>query len=73
VKGALDGMERARHDREFQDRLNRRRPVDQRPAFAAKQETEGNVKDTWRWITVRENRPVNYRWIDSRLEAVEAS
>jgi hypothetical protein len=46
--------------------------------FATKEEAEANVRDlSMRWILVRETRvvesdePVNYRYVDGRLVAVE--
>jgi hypothetical protein len=46
--------------------------------FATREEAEANVRDLWsRWTLVRETRvvesddPVNYRWVDGHLEAVE--
>lgn len=45
--------------------------------FATKEEAEGNVKDLkWRWLAVTDTRvdetdaPVNYRWVDGKLEEV---
>lgn len=47
--------------------------------FATREEAEANARDLMsRWMAVREIRvdesddPVNYRWIDGRLAAVEA-
>jgi hypothetical protein len=47
--------------------------------FATKEEAEANVRDlSYRWLLVRDTRvvesdePVNYRWIDGRLVAVDA-
>jgi hypothetical protein len=44
--------------------------------FATREEAESNVRDLMmRWFSVRDTRvvecddPVNYRWIDGRLEA----
>lgn len=46
--------------------------------FATKEEAEGNVWDlSMRWMAVRQGRvtecddPVNYRWIDGKLEKAE--
>ena len=48
-------------------------------AFATREEAEANVRDlASRWFLVRETRvvesdePVNYRWVDGRLLAVES-
>ena len=48
--------------------------------FATKEEAEANVLDlSYRWTSVRDTRvvesdePVNYRWIDGRLIAIESS
>ena len=45
--------------------------------FATREEAESNVRDlASRWMMVRETRvvessdPVNYRWVDGKLEAV---
>jgi hypothetical protein len=45
--------------------------------FATREEAEGNVHDLmFRWFTVRDTRvvessdPVNYRWVDGKLDAV---
>jgi hypothetical protein len=47
--------------------------------FATKQEAEGNVAALkWNWTAVTETRviecddPVNYRWVDGKLEDVDA-
>lgn len=47
--------------------------------FATREEAEANVKDLMRrWFAVRETRvvesddPVNYKWVDGKLVAVEA-
>ena len=46
--------------------------------FATKEEAEANVKAlAWRWFSVIDTRvvesddPVNYRWVDGRLVAVD--
>lgn len=45
--------------------------------FATREEAEGNVRDLMsRWMLVTDTRvvesedPVNYRWVDGKLEAV---
>lgn len=45
--------------------------------FATKEEAEGNVRNLmWRWLSVTDTRvvesedPVNYRWVDGKLEEV---
>ena len=48
--------------------------------FATKEEAEANVRDlSYRWLMVRDTRvvesdePVNYRWVNGRLVAIEST